>query len=289
MIQFMENLSSMIPYLLRGLYHETTSAAAALALALILNGYNLKDHWRKFLLITLVAGPASTLFFYFPQSLRIISLVIMYYLVLRFYFRLSPGRTVIAFFSLYFIFITGKLMFSVILTLGFGVTMDLYYEHPLINWLFPLSYNVPIIFLAYLACKRRWHLFSKSEEIKIPPGYALPFVIQTTLLTIIMVELLFSFTGQSPMLEETIISLFLLVSTLMSFVFIWQTLKTAAHEAALTAQEKLAEEMRREIGVLRGQRHDFINHVQIITALLSEGRKEELARYVKALKEGLLT
>ncbi|MCL6561104.1 MAG: Spo0B domain-containing protein [Firmicutes bacterium] len=285
MIQFMENFSSMIPYLLRGLYHETTSAAAALALALILNGYNLKKRWRKFLLITLVAGPASTLFFYFPQPLRIISLVIMYYLVLRFYFRFSPGRTVIAFFSLYFIFITGKLLFSVILTLGFGVTMDLYYEHPLINWLFPLSYNIPIIFLAYLACKRRWHLFSKSEEIKIPPGYALPFVIQTTLLTITVVELLFSFTGQSPMVEETIISLFLIVSTLMSFVFIWQTLKTSAHEAVLTAQEKLAEEMRREIDVLRGQRHDFINHVQIITALLSEGRREELARYVKALRE----
>ncbi len=62
-------------------------------------------------------------------------------------------------------------------------------------------------------------------------------------------------------------------------------LKTSAHEAALTAQEKLAGEMRREIDVLRGQRHDFINHVQIITALLSEGRKEELARYVKALRE----
>ncbi|WP_242656185.1 Spo0B domain-containing protein [Desulfofundulus thermosubterraneus] len=43
--------------------------------------------------------------------------------------------------------------------------------------------------------------------------------------------------------------------------------------------------MRWEIDALRSQRHDFINHVQIITALLSEGRREELARYVKALKE----
>lgn len=34
-------------------------------------------------------------------------------------------------------------------------------------------------------------------------------------------------------------------------------------------------------------RHDFINHVQVMTALLADGQKDSLARYAEEIKEQL--
>lgn len=48
----------------------------------------------------------------------------------------------------------------------------------------------------------------------------------------------------------------------------------------------LAEEMSGEIDAFRDRRHDFINHVQIMVALLFDCRKEELAEYVKTIRAG---
>lgn len=87
----------------------------------------------------------------------------------------------------------------------------------------------------------------------------------------------------APRKLMAIIFALLIISLFLSLFLTWRILHFAERKAATTAQEKLAEEIRQEIDALRGQRHDFITHVQIMMALLSEGRKEELAMYVEAL------
>lgn len=278
---------NFISHLLGGLYVETMNAGAAVALALILNGYDIKGQWRRFLLFILIAGPASAIIYYFPQTFRIVSLVLMYYLGFRFYFRFSSGKTILAFFALCFIFVAGYLTFSYILALGFGITCYQYYENPLIILFFHLSYNIPIAFLAYLAHKRKWRLLEDSETIKISLRYVLPLAIQITLLTIIMTEQLFSYKGQPMGWVQTVNFVVLIFSLLMTFIITWRIIKVAAHEASTSAQEKLATELRQEIDVIKAQRHDFINHVQIIIALLQQRQKQELSTYLSGIEGSL--
>ncbi len=255
-------------------------------MSLILNGYNITEDWQKFVIATFILGIAFELFYYFPQLLRIVLLVITFLAFLKFYFGFSIVRTFFISFTLYFVFLMGEVTFSLVLVFVFGVPMNVYYASPLIRLVFPL-YNIPFVILAYIGHRRRWTIFRVSEQVKMPFQMILPLLIQVTLLTYALSELIvFAQPNPATLVQETVIVLTLLVSTLLSFYHIWRVLRFAEREAVVAAQEKLAGEMRREIDILRGQRHDFINHVQIITALLSEGRKEELAKYVKALKQG---
>ncbi|AEG16307.1 hypothetical protein Desku_2795 [Desulfofundulus kuznetsovii DSM 6115] len=283
----MSGLNSLFIHLILHLYHGLIVVGVALALSLILNGYDIKENWQKFVIATLVLGIAFELFYYFPQLLRIILLVITFLAFLKFYFGFSIARTFFISFTLYFIFLMGEVTFSIVLVFVLRIPMNVYYASPLIRLVFPF-YNIPFVILAYFGHRRHWTIFRVSEQVKMPFQMVLPLLIQVTLLSFTLSELIvFAQPRPSTLVQEAVTVFTLLVSTLLSFFYIWRILRFAEREAVASAQEKLAEEMRREIDILRGQRHDFINHVQIIAALLSEGRKEELARYVKALKEGL--
>lgn len=282
-----ESINS-IELVLYNIFHETISAGAAVTLALVLNGYDIKRNWRKLLLFILITGIGSAKFYlYFPQTPRIIALILMYHLGIKYYFRFSPGKRTVTFFTLFFIFILGKLTFSYLLTLGLGITMYQYYQNPWAILFFPFSYNVPITFLAYLGHKHKWHIFEESETINIPLHYVLPLALQVTLLTIIMTEQLFSYNGQ-PLGWIQIINFFILIfSLLLTYIFTWRIIKIASWEAEVSALEKLTEELRSKIDVIRTQRHDFINHLQIIAALLKQRHNQELSTYLQEIEKDL--
>ncbi|MEW6448007.1 MAG: Spo0B domain-containing protein [Bacillota bacterium] len=61
----------------------------------------------------------------------------------------------------------------------------------------------------------------------------------------------------------------------------------AEQEVAVAAREQMAAEMRVQTDAVRAQRHDFVNHVQVMVALLNDGRKEELARYTAGIRREL--
>lgn len=275
---------SLFTHLALHLYHGLIVVGTALGLSLTLNGYDIKKNWPKFFIASFILAIAFELFYYFPQLMRIVLLVSIFLSFLRFYFGFSMAKTFFIAFTLYFIFLIGEVTFSLVLVFLFGIPMKEYYASPLLRLVFP-AYNIPFIMLAYVGYRRGWTIFRLSDQLRMPFQMTLPFLIQVTLLTFALSELIVFTEPHSSTLAETV-KVALLVSTLLSFFHIWQTLRFAEREAATAAQEKLAEEMRREIDALRGQRHDFINHVQMIMALLSEGRKEELSRYVEALTRG---
>ncbi|MFZ5651672.1 MAG: Spo0B domain-containing protein [Bacillota bacterium] len=58
----------------------------------------------------------------------------------------------------------------------------------------------------------------------------------------------------------------------------------AGREAFIEAQEQLVREMQGSISTIRSQRHDFINHVQVLHALLQENRVGEMKQYLGGIK-----
>jgi signal transduction histidine kinase len=95
-------------------------------------------------------------------------------------------------------------------------------------------------------------------------------------------------------IEETLnrqliqLAVLILFFTLFSAVFLYVVFRyiSRSREAAVTTtQELYIHNVDLMFAAIRSQRHDFLNHVQTMYALLSNGKKEDQARYMKELIE----
>jgi signal transduction histidine kinase len=78
----------------------------------------------------------------------------------------------------------------------------------------------------------------------------------------------------------------LFLSAVCSTVIIYFTLKAISKtkdEAVRMTQEVYIEDINRMFTTVRGQRHDFLNHVQVIHSMVKRGKTEDLQRYTQEL------
>lgn len=84
------------------------------------------------------------------------------------------------------------------------------------------------------------------------------------------------------MIASILVLLLSLLSTAAMIFSIRQISKTKNHDI-LTTQETYMKEIENLFTTIRGQRHDFLNHVQVIQAFVQRGKLRELERYVNEL------
>jgi hypothetical protein len=263
----------------------TVDVAVALTFALILSGYQVKENRFKVLTLAVFFGALGTALLYFPSWLRTLTNVLLTFTAIKFYLKLPFNRSFLVLFLFLSFSIVGQGTAALAWHYWFGISTAQFLASPLLRLLFPLSYNVPLAALAWLAYRQNWRTFAGISRIKIPAA-ALPPAVQFVLLIIMINDFFFGaeLTLESRVVKTLIFSL-LTASTLLSSFFIWRFLREAEKEAAAAAQETLAGEMRRRVDTVRAQRHDFVNQVQIMVALLREGRKGELNSFVEAVRQ----
>ncbi len=269
-----------------GFYVEFVNATIALSLALTLNDYDIKANWKRLLFASLLVGAESELFFHFPQWLRVGCLVGIYYLAFRVFFRFSIQRTFLGCLVVAFVLIIGHLNLSLIAAYMFNISMPELAASPRILLAFPFVYDIPLAILVYLSYTRQWRLLPNQHTDKAIK-LAMPLFVQVIIMAVAICEILFLPLNETTRISGGTISFTLLFSTLLSFLFIWQVLQTAEREAQELAHERLATEIKSKINVIRIQRHDFINHIQTMIALLQSGQKDLLTRYVDILRKEL--
>jgi hypothetical protein len=267
-------------------YHFTIDNTVGLALVLTLNGYDIKKNWRRVLLAGVILGAVNIPLFSLPQALRIVSWMAVTYAVVKIVFRLSTTRTFLVLFTcLATIPIAWSACF--ILRHGFDVPLEHFLVSLPLRLLFPLSYDIPIGILACVCYSRRWRLFGATDGLSIPLKIVIPPAVQVVLLGITLNEFLFAPTPHVfPPWTIEFLTLFLMsVPWLLSMFFLWRILGVAEQEAVVSAQEQSAREIALQTEAVAAQRHDFNNHLQIIAGLIKDGRKKELALYLKELKK----
>ncbi|MEW6173528.1 MAG: Spo0B domain-containing protein [Bacillota bacterium] len=269
-------------------YHFAMDTVAGLALALTLNGYDIRKNWRRILVVAMFLGAVDVPLFKQSQLLRNISWIAVSIIAIKIGFRFAAGKSITVFFTSYLTVIIAWIACFVVLH-GFRLTPEDYFASLPLRLLFPLSYNIPIAILAYVSYRKQWRIFGRTGEVNIPFKITLGPALQVVLLGVILNEYLFSSGqfGPSQLIAEAIVLPILSIPWLLSMFFLWRILRLAELEAQTASQEQSAREMLRQSEAVRAQRHDFNNHLQIIMGLVGDGRKEELARYLKALKQDL--
>ncbi|MDF2670976.1 MAG: hypothetical protein K0R67_3282, partial [Paenibacillus sp.] len=73
------------------------------------------------------------------------------------------------------------------------------------------------------------------------------------------------------------------VFTLISLILVLKLVTQTRNDAIKMTQDLYIEDINRMFTTVRGQRHDFLNHVQVISSFVRMDKKEELQKYTQEL------
>jgi len=130
---------------------------------------------------------------------------------------------------------------------------------------------------------------------RLAPGKAIESVLLqaknlfiTGLIVLFLVNVFLAFIGYGLALDdEPFNSAFLVfvnsLFNLILFALIIRSLSATKNKQILKTQETYIEEINNLFTTIRGQRHDFLNHVQVIQSFVQQGKTKELERYVSEL------
>ncbi len=86
------------------------------------------------------------------------------------------------------------------------------------------------------------------------------------------------------------LALLVLVFTIVSILIViisFRLYSKNKEQAVQSTQELYIDNMDKMFATIRGQRHDFLNHVQTIYSLITHGKKDDQVRYIKELVEDI--
>ncbi|HZG57583.1 sensor histidine kinase [Paenibacillus sp.] len=129
-----------------------------------------------------------------------------------------------------------------------------------------------------LAPGKRIHAFLRQQHNRLLSGLVLLFVGN-----IIVSSAVFYYVMQNHPFAASYTLVVAAIVSVLILLFTIRSITTVKNQAILTTQETYVDEIHNLFTTIRGQRHDFLNHVQVIQAFVRKGKMDELERYVSEL------
>ncbi|MCF6094496.1 Spo0B domain-containing protein [Microaerobacter geothermalis] len=142
-----------------------------------------------------------------------------------------------------------------------------------------------LLSLVYILSKLNRPLFRISSKYSMNKKSVILFVIivfQTFLLVTIGTIVLLDIIGDNGIILYIIIGM-LVVLQLTSFVYLRYIIRVFEKETELDAQKAYLDNINKLFSTIRSQRHDFINHVQVMYSFLILQQYEDLKEYMKKM------
>lgn len=271
------------------LYDGSLTNTAILALSLILNSYKTNNQHFKIFTTGLLITIAEFFTYDLTQTIRTILNLIICFTIIKWIFRLKMVRSLLLNLTYQALGMIIIGILSLILVYFFGITTDDYRNSVPLRLCFPFVCIIPTAILYYTAYRRNWRIFSDSPRLKLPVVLILPVIAQFITLMIITNEIFFiKCTSWDTFKLNGIIAAILLFSFILNVLFLWQVFRSAEREAYISSQIQVAAQMKQYNDVIRSQRHDFVNHLQVINALFQEEQMQALAQYVEEIKQEII-
>jgi signal transduction histidine kinase len=251
-------------------------------------GFPFKEHWRKVMLFSILQSLLGSITILIaPIWLHTLTFLIEYLLLFFLMFRTMTwmDRTIISVFG-YIIAIFVE-MASYFLATRF-INGEDRFEQPIFMML-PAS-----LFICLFAGLTVWMGWRKISPGKPVVNYLkkqnhnfitylfLFMFMQFIVITLLMLYLIEPHRIVSPVV---VISLLFVVETI-SVIFFFLTLRLISRskeDAVTSAQQVYLKDIDQMFTTIRGQRHDFLNHVQVLRSMIERDKMTDFLRYTKEL------
>ncbi|MDF2653491.1 MAG: hypothetical protein K0Q73_9296 [Paenibacillus sp.] len=249
-------------------------------------GISIKTYFLRIAAFTILHSIIiDILFFTLPAFLRPISLLLTFFVCILLMFPTLSKKIRIT------------LSFSVILSVTlfesciYFILVQFYSSEVVLN-------SFLILGASYWPCAALVTVISIRMEInRIQPGVSILAFIKrkrdrklpalmlfffTQILLILIVMFYRGYAASGPKLID--ITLLLVVAfTLTSLILVLELFTQVKNDAVKETQQFYIDDINRMFTTVRGQRHDFLNHVQVISSFLRMRKLDELDKYTKEL------
>jgi len=259
-------------------------AFACIFFTLTFWGYSVSGLLRRLTAFALLSALAFFGLMLLPESLRPLS-PISHFLLVAFMFRERGWRERLTIFATLMVLYPAFEMFGAFTAITLGsAQMESLVADPRSIVPYLLVHDAFLVAAAAgmryarISPGRSIHHFLSLRQNRLLTGLASLFVVNVTFAATLVYYVLDShpFAAGMTLLGTSCISVLILILTIRSITLV-------KNQAILTTQETYIEEINNLFTTIRGQRHDFLNHVQVIQAFVRRGKTEDLERYVSEL------
>lgn len=254
--------------------------------ALLLCGEDVKKHLSRFFLYCLIASLTQTLTYEISNEiLRFIVEIASGFLVAMAVFRKRIRWVFKIYASSYVIGMISASIAVSLITSYYGISVN---EIPTAvrGWIsIAIPAFISTVIVAYLI-RRAWlpglnfiyELQLKSRELY---SIIIALFVQATIYVALVTQVAADYSRQSILNNAVIISSFIIIFGLTIYVLL--KYMEVSHQEIKTNQETVSENIMEMIHTIRGQRHDYMNHLQIIYGLSQMRNNNELEDYIASL------
>lgn len=251
-------------------------------------GRSVKEMWIRIALFAVVQSLYLNFFlfvlpipYYFLNSIA--SFFILFYL---FFFRLSRvTKLKISTFAFATAVIVDGICGSVI---SLFLTREELLHNP--QWQAAAYWPILTVFnvLTYLMARKQYKPGKKIfEYISKQRKKNIPYLLVFLFIQFLILFFLIAFHWEpSSLAQGWSIQVALYLSTALSLIIIFAALRVISQtkdNAVRMTQEVYIDDLNRMFTIIRGQRHDFLNHVQVIQSFVKLGKNADLERYIREM------
>lgn len=279
------------------IFYSLPESIIFISLGLALYGYSIKDKWPRIILYAICSTIAS--YFIRQLPLTFMSFTIIFLLVLISLsvvtLKLNLIRSTIIVVTMYIILFVAESTIAPFVTEALGLTFDQVIGDAFLRIAIPW---VHLSLLALLAILLRWKKISLLPalnllEAKTPSGKMILWLIALILFQAMLGLTVYigfiNWNGKTAAFESKWVSQLLgylvIVLPIISIFMVRKLFALVEKENVIASQEAFIDNINNLFSTIRAQRHDFLNHVQILASYLKMNKIDEAKAYMADIME----
>lgn len=268
-----------------------------ISLGLALYGYSIKDKIKRII----VFGIVMTIISYFIRALPYSFLAIIGILLLTFVcltimiFQLNLIRAIFVVVTSYIILFVAESTIAPLITKSLGLTFEQVIKNPVLRITIPWVHLLLLVLVTVFLRRKKTSLLPSLNllEVRTPSGKMIFWLIGLILFQAMLGLTTYSaFTNWSTKggLFETawvrqLFGYLLIFLPVISIYMIRKLFNLVERENVIASQEAFIDNINNLFSTIRAQRHDFMNHVQILDSYLKMNKIDEAKYYMADIME----
>lgn len=258
--------------------------------ALIILGENLRRLWLKTLVFSLVYG--SIIFFtdhITLDILRVISNVIIAFVLLKYIFRLTNWFTIKIFITMCLLglFTNFILFFTIQYGLKIPIKQAVTEKSIWLKVILPGEFlNLPIALIVSKARSRVLYFFANIKgnlNLSVIRSLGLLIFAQVIILVSLIIDISLDVNFAANPFRAVYIFASVIILIVLNILILNKSIHVTAANTLEAAQESILDNIMSLVNSLRSQKHDFINHIQVLNFMLHLGKIEGMRSYLSQL------
>lgn len=245
---------------------------------------------RKVILIALIGAFLSFFIRVFPMPpgsnvfIQLPVIALMLFTICKLPLWLALVSTILGF----LVVSSSEMLFIPLMSDISGISIQEALDTPLWRILFPLPEFAFLILLIVCLRRKQINIFN-TFNIDMPElkTYGKPLVILSFSVGLVVLGFYYRFFIEPEAFQlDTILAVLLaviLVAVVLSLLLSWKMISMAKQERLLELQQFHIFNLQEMTQIIKAQRHDFINHLQVIYGLVSQGYDDQAKLYINTL------